>query len=639
NDPSRFTAYLLAALQQIDPRFGRSAQAMLQSPQPPPPDALITVLINDIASVAQPFVLVLDDYHVLHSLPIHQLLAFLLDHQPAHMHLVLASREDPPLPLSRLRVRAQIAEIRQVDLQFTAQEAAAFLRETMALSISDAHLDALYQRTEGWIAGLQLAALSIQKSPDVEQLVRSFASSNRYVLDYLIEEVVQQQSAEIQDFMQKTSVLERLTAPLCDAVTDRTDSQEVLLALERANLFLMPLDVSRQWYRYHGLFVDLLRHRLQVASPEMAADLHRRASEWYESEGYPGDAIHHALSACDWDRAASLIHSASGEMMQRGELVTLMGWCQAIPEDEMCARPDLCLEYCWVLILTGQLDGAEKYLAQLQRLAQRVPTLLGAVRAAQVHISRGRGQDEQAIELAEQALDLLPEDDLNGRSVVNVNLGIAYWETGQLSLAEKALTEAVRAAQASGNHYAGLVALGFLGAVQASWGNLHRAAEMYRQAIQVGQNMPPVALDHNQLGELLYEWNDLEASHHHIQRGFEMTKRSGNLEIASGGYRTLARLQYAQGDDAALNETMADIEQMVQGHDLAPLTRSRLASFFVEIALRQEDLDTAVRWAGQVTEEADASPYYPHLGLTPARILIAQGNKAEAAALLDACAH
>ena len=639
NDPSRFTAYLLAALQQIDPRIGQSAQAMLQSPQPPPAEALITVTINDMASAEQPFVLILDDYHVLHSLPIHQLLSFLLDHQPAHVHLVLASREDPPLPLSRLRARAQVAEIRQADLQFTAQETAAFLRETMSLSLSDAHLDALYQRTEGWIAGLQLAALSVQNSPDVDKLVDSFASSNRYVLDYLIEEVVQQQAAEIQGFMQETSVLERLSAPLCDAVTGREDSQQRLLALERGNLFLVPLDTSRQWYRYHRLFVDLLRHRLQTAAPQKASELHRRASDWYNGAGYPGDAIHHALAARDWERAAELVTSASGDMMQRGELVTLMGWCQAIPEDEMCARPSLCIEYCWALILTGQLDAAEQYLAQLEQMGQHAPTLLGSVRAAQVQIARGRGQDERTIELAEEALSLLDEDDLNGRSVVNVNLGIAYWEGGQLAQAEKALTETVRTAQASGNHYAGLVAVGFLGAVQASWGNLHRAADMYRQGIQSGQNMPPVALDHNQLGELLYEWNDLEASQHHIQRGLDMTQRSANLEIASGGYRTLARLQCARGEDAALQETMAQIQQMVHGRDLAPQTRSRLASFFVEIALRQGDLHTAVRWAEQATEAADASPYYPHLGLTPARILIAQGHKRDAAALLATCAQ
>ena len=259
---------------------------MLRAPQPPPPEAPLTALINDIAATTQPFFLALDDYHVIHTLPIHQQLAFLLEHQPSHMHLIVATREDPPLSLSRLRARAQVVEIRHPDLKFTEPEAADFLRRTMGVDLSDANLAALHQRTEGWIAGLQLAALSLQKTDDVERLVQSFASSHRYVLDYMIEEVFQRQSDDVQDFLLKTCILDRLTAALCDAVVERDDSRQVLLDLEQANLFLVSLDESRQWYRYHRLFGDLLRHRLEAKSPEIAPALHRRASQWYEDAGF-----------------------------------------------------------------------------------------------------------------------------------------------------------------------------------------------------------------------------------------------------------------------------------------------------------------------------------------------------------------
>lgn len=287
NDFTRFLAYFLAALQGVNPDIGQAAQVMLQAPQPPPPEAVLTSLLNDVASTADTFVLVLDDYHLIQTLPIHQQLAFWLEHQPPQMHLVIATREDPPLPLSRLRARGQIADIRQADLLFTVEETSDFLRRAMALELAPGDVAALQERTEGWIAGLQLAALSLQGRDDAHQVVESFTGSHRYILDYLIEEVFQRQPRDVQDFLVKTSILDRLSAPLCDAVTERDDSCDVLLRLDKGNLFLVRLDQSRQWYRYHRLFRDLLRTQGQATA---WAPLHLGAARWYAQHGFLDEA-------------------------------------------------------------------------------------------------------------------------------------------------------------------------------------------------------------------------------------------------------------------------------------------------------------------------------------------------------------
>jgi LuxR family maltose regulon positive regulatory protein len=650
NDPVRFLAYLVAALQGVDSNIGRSVQAMLQSPQPPLPEALLTSLINDIAAASQPFALVLDDYHLIQALPIHQQLAFLLDHQPSQMHLVIASREDPPLPLSRLRARAQMVEIRQADLTFTAAEARAFLHQTMGLELSPGDVAALQRRTEGWIAGLQLVALSLRGSDDVQQLVGSFAGSHRYILDYLIEEVFERQPRHVQDFLLKASILDRFTASLCDAVcigaggaaAGGGGSREILLALDRANLFIVRLDESREWYRLHRLFADLLRQQLRRRETEASlAELHRRASRWYEAEGFHGDAVKHALAASDWGRAAALIRDTEDTMLRRGEVVTLLGWLQALPPEALRRHPQLYMSYSWALILTGQLDAAESTLAEAEKAARasggrdEQTALLGDIVAAQAFIARTRGDDARTIEFSQRALSLLPQENLAGRSIVAVNLGIAHWSSGHLTEAEQALREAEDAAQRSRNHYARLTALGFLGAVEAAQGRLHQAAGWLRQAIQAGGGSPPTALAYDTLSALLYEWNDLKAAAEQLERGIELGARSGNVEIQIGGYRHLARLRQAQGDPSAALDALQQAHQLAREKDISPLMRARNAACHVQIALAQDDLPTAARWAERVTEDADGSPFYPLLGLTPARLLLAQDEEAAAAEQLE----
>lgn len=644
SDPARFFTYLVAALQTIDPGIGRAVQAMLRAPQSPPQQALLTSLVNDISTTPTPFALVLDDYHLIRALPIHQQLRFLLEHLPPSMHLVIVSREDPPLPLSRLRARGQMVEIRQDDLRFTTDEAADFLLRVIGLELPAADIAALHRRTEGWIAGLQLAALSLRGRGDVRRFVDSLTGSHRYILDYLMEEVFQQQSADVQDFLLKTSILDRFTAPLGNAVTQREDSRGILLTLEQANLFIVPLDDSRQWYRFHRLFADLLREQLRRVEMDVPiSELHRRASRWYEAEGLQNDAVSHALAASDWRRAAGLILEVEEAMLRRGEVVTLLGWLRALPDEALRRHPKLYMSYSWALILTGQLDDAESTLIDAERVAQdvgerdRQMALMADVISAQAFIARTRGDDARTIELSQRALSLLPEESLAGRAVVAVNLGIAHWSSGHLAEAERALLEAEQAARHSRNHYARLTALGFLGAVQGAQGRLHEAEAWLRQAIQAGGGSPPTALAHDTLGALLYEWDDLEAASNHVKRGIELGARSGNVETQIGGYRILARLRQGQGDSRGALEAIEHAHNLAREKDVSSLMRARNAACHVQIALAQGDLPTALHWADRVTEPADGSRFHPLLGLTSTRLHLAQREKAAAAEKLEDC--
>ena len=637
-DPARFFTYLIAALRQIDPAIGRGTQAMMQSPQPPPPEALLTSLINEIASVSSPFALVLDDYHLIDTPPVHQQLAFLLEHQPPQMHLVLITREDPLLPLSRLRARGQIVEIRQADLQFTTEETADFMRRVAQTELAPDDLAALQQRTEGWIAGLQLLALSLRGHADVKQWVESFTGSNRYVLDYLMDEVFQRQPADVQDFLLKTSILDRLTAPLCDAVVDRGNSRDMLCALEQANLFIIPLDQTREWYRYHHLFVDLLHHRLHVESGHTVNQLHRRASQWYAANGFRADAIRHALAASDWERAADLLLRIGSDMLKRGEVVTLLNWYRALPEDFVHARPRLCYEYSWPLILAAQLDPAEFCLQQAEQAAQNDPVFLGEIAAAQAYIARVRGNGRRVVELSQRALALLPQDDWGSRSIVAMNLGMTYWYVGHLAGAQQMLTEAREAAHRSENNYVEATANVFLCRIEAARGKLHRAADAYRQVIDESGQLPVAALGQVDLARLLYEWNDLEAAAHLAQGGIEFSRRSGNVEVLLASYRTLALIKQAQGDISAAQAAIQESSRLAEQPGLSPSAHWYALGYHALIALLGNDLDTAAQLIEQfpALDRVETLPDYLVLSSAQAQWLLRQGQRAACAELLTA---
>ena len=357
SDPARFLQYLVAALRTVVPELGQTAAAALQSPQPPPAQAILTPLLNEIAAVPEPFMLVLDDYHEVDAQPVDELLTFLLEHLPPQLHLVITTRENPSLPLPRLRVRGQLTELRAADLRFTVEETAVFLNQIMGLNLAAADIAALEGRTEGWIAGLQLASLSLQgHRADTADFIRSFTGSHRFVLDYLVEEVLQQQPGEVQEFLLKTAVLNELSGPLCDALTGDANGQDILEALERANLFLVPLDNERRWYRYHHLFADLLRQQLRQSTTEDGVTaLHVRASAWFEANGRELEAFQHAAAAGDVARAARLIEGEGLPLYFRGEAIPVRQWLESLPEAEFKARPSLWVTYASVLTMTGRL--------------------------------------------------------------------------------------------------------------------------------------------------------------------------------------------------------------------------------------------------------------------------------------------
>jgi LuxR family maltose regulon positive regulatory protein len=636
NDPTRFLFYIIAALQKIDEHIGKKTGAMLQSGQPLPPEIVMTSLINEIANISEPFILILDDYHVIEALPIHQHLEFLVDHQPAQMHLVIITREDPPLPVARLRARGQIIEIRQNDLRFSLDESTDFLNQVMGLNLAPSQIVALEHRTEGWIAGLQLAALSMRSRDDISGFIQAFTGSSHYVLDYLIEEVFKQQPADIQDFLLKTSILDRLSGPLCDAVTNRTNSRTLLEHLEHANLFIIPLDQSCNWYRYHQLFADLLRQRLNASESYSQKELHQQASQWFQREGLLSEAIQHALAAMDWETAAEMIQDNAVQMLGVGELMTLIHWIKALPNSVIYNRPELCQNYGWALTLTGQLDTAEIYLQQAENLAQNDETLLGPILVARAYHLRVRGDVSQAIDYARRALSILPQSDALSRGLAALTLGLAYWNRGDFQESERAFLEVDRAAQLSGNHYARMTALTYLGNIQAVFGHLHRAAELCQQVIQLGGQSPPVAPAHIELASLFYEWNRLDSAIEQVQIGIEQSQRTGNPLILADGYRILAIIHQARGEPEAALSTLTLVDQLVNSHQVSPLARYRIAVCHVQIALAQDNLTSAQFWAEQLAEPTDTSLFDPCLGLTPIRILLAhQANKAAAERLIE----
>ncbi len=348
NDPSRFLSYIIIALSQakgIDPAFGKATLGMLQSPQPPPSDAILTSLINELAEITDNFILVLDDYHLIESQPIHDALTFLLEHLPPQMHLVFVTREDPQLPLARLRSQDRLTELRAADLRFTPSEAAEFLNQVMGLDLSAEDIANLETRTEGWIVGLQMAALSMQGRSDTASFIQAFTGSHHFVLDYLVEEVLQRQTERVRSFLLQTSLLDRLSGSLCDAVTGQEDGRGMLKTLEGGNLFVIPLDDKREWYRYHHLFADVLQVRLMEQQPNQVATLHQHASEWYEQKDIPSLAIHHALAAEDFERAAGLAELAWPAMSGSFQSIEWIGWVKELPDEVVRARPVLCVGY------------------------------------------------------------------------------------------------------------------------------------------------------------------------------------------------------------------------------------------------------------------------------------------------------
>ena len=657
NDPARFWRHAIAALDQVRPGIGERVTPLLGPPAPQSFDALVTALINELAEPGPDDVrLVLDDYHTIGAQPVHTSLEFLLEHRPPGLDLVLASRSDPPLSLARLRARGQLTELRAADLRFTAGEAASLLQQVASGQVlPDAVVTALASRTEGWAAGLQLAALSLRGQPDVDGFVAAFTGSHRYVLDYLAEEVLERQPAQLRTFLLETSVLDRLSGSLCDAVTGRPGSQALLEQTERDGLFLVPLDEVRGWWRYHHLFADLLRARLEQ-EPGQAAELHRRAAAWYEEHGLPDDAIRHAAGAGEMARAARLIERHFDTVYSlQGEGATIQRWLSALPHDLVWSRPRLLLAQAQVAATGGRLDEVEPLLEAAERVSASVagepfePTVGPAgsllvnipahIALHRSYLAQLRGDAEGTAAFARQALGELHQGEWLLNSTIQGFLAVAEWLRGRLAEAERAFVSSLAGWQETDQLTVTVWAAYSLAHVQRSRGRLDAAARTSQRMLDItgnpgGRARPAAGLAHVSLAEVAYQRDELDSALSHVSQGIPLCRQWVYALPLASGLVTLAWVRQATGDAAGAMAAMSEAGQVAPGAagllNPVPAQRARLL-------LAQGETGAAARWADEIGLEPQDEPRYPDEPgyLVLARVLLAQDEPGQALSLLD----
>ncbi len=646
NDPARFLTYFVAALQTIATSIGKGVLGVLQSPQPPPIESILTALLNEIAAVRDNFVLVLDDYHVIDSKPIDGALAFLLEHLPPQMHLVITTREDPDLSLARLRAQDQLTELRVTDLRFTPSEAAEFLNQVMGLNLTTEDINALETRTEGWIAGLQLAAIalrgpiSMQGHKDAAGFIKSFTGSHHFVMDYLVEEVLGQQSESVQNFLLRTSILNRLCGPLCEAVLldPSASGQKTLEYVINANLFIVPLDNERRWYRYHHLFADLLRQRLHKSAAASTGDaesrvneLHIRASQWYEDNRLELEAFHHAVAANDVERAARLVEGNGLPLIFRGVVTPVLNWLESLPTTVLDNRPSLWVIYASALMIVTQLSAVEQKLQSAETALQnaelddKTKDLIGHVAAIRAAIAMGQYQVETIIAQSHRALEYLHPNNLPGRTSAIFTLGYAHQLQGNRVAARQAYTEALSISQKIGHNVNALTATIGLGNIQEAENQLHLAVETYRRVLQVlGEPPLPIASEaHLGLARIFYEWNDMETAERHARQSIQLARQMENTDRFIVSEMLLARLKLAQRDVISASALLAQANQSVTQYSFW-LRTPEVIAIQTLILLRQGNLTAAAHLAQ--THE---------LPLAQARVHLAQGDTSTALALLE----
>ena len=659
NDPARFWRHAAAAVDRVRPGVAERLAPLLGPPAPPSFDGLAAALSNELAQASDRVLLVLDDYHLVEGQPVHASVRFLLEHRPPALHLLLASRADPPLPLARLRARGQLAEVRAADLRFSTEEAAAMLREAVGpeAPLPDAAVAALASRTEGWAAGLQLAGLSLRGQADVAGFVAAFSGSHRYVLDYLTEEVLERQPEPVRRFLLETSVLERLSGPLCDAVVGRDDGQRLLERVEQANLFLVPLDEVRGWWRYHHLFADLLRARLQRADPGRVPELHRAAAAWFERHGPAGDAVQHAVAAGEAAWAARLVERHGDEVLLRSEGATLERWLAALPAEVVASRPRLLLAQAILALVGGRveavqapLDAAERAFAEaadepFEPSVGQAASLLANVPAA-ITIGRGylaelQGDTERAVMFDRRVPAQIGGGDWMLDALGRLHLAVAEWLRGRLPEAERAATASIDLWRAAEAQFLAVRGYEVLGRVQRAQGRLDAALQTYREALALaagpgGPALPAAGIAHVGLAEVAYQRGDLDAALEHAGEGVGLCRHLTYTQALATGLATLAWARQAGGDPAGALEAMGEAERVAASPGVpnllnpVPAQRARLL-------LAQGDLAGAARWTERLGLGPDDRPSYAsepeHLML--ARVLVAQGRPGEALGLLE----
>jgi LuxR family maltose regulon positive regulatory protein len=655
NDVVRFLHYLMAAIQTIAQEIGQGTTVSLERGRQPPPETFLAPVLNQLAASDNDLSLVLDDYHVIEVEPVHSAVTYLLDRAPPNLHLILATRADPPLPLSRLRGRGQLVELRAADLAFKAQEAAEFLQNVVDLELPAQDIATLMSRTEGWPAGLRMAAISLKDHDDPAGFVRMFGADDRHVVDYMVDEVLTRQPEDVRRFLLDTSILERLTGPLCEAVLGEGEiqGQTMIKNLEAANLFLLPLDDKRIWYRYHRLFADLLRERLRGMDSERPALLHRRASAWYIQQGelsgssvIISDAVHHALLGGDLASAAELIEAEAESTLMRGELETFLRWVERLPESVLSDRPRLrVLQSLVGLICSRPLEEVNYH---LDRAIQVDPQGVYAGEVATVRAMQAtlRGDGKATAQLSEEALSSLPEESQFLRTLLIDNLGIAYLMMGNFPAAIEALEQAARMGERTGNILAAAGAWGNIAGLHFSAGHLHQAVEIFERVLDqttdsTGQRLPAAGKALLGLGQVYREWSDFETAKRLTHEAITCFEQLGDMGTIIG-YLTLATIHLESGDIHVARQYLEEAEHLAIASDSTELDDRLVHALWAHMALAEGDTGAAQHWIENVRSRTiDESFYHLHEleQTTLARMLLGTGQPEDALELLVRIQH
>jgi LuxR family maltose regulon positive regulatory protein len=663
NQPTTFWSYVIAALQTVAPSVGATSLSLLRAPQPPPIESVLATLVNELAATSTRMVLVLDDYHLIDAQEIHEGVAFLLEHLPPHVHMVIATRADPGFPLARLRARGELAEIRAGDLRFTADEAVVYLNEVMGLDLEAPDVAALEARTEGWIAALQLAALSMQGRKDAAEFIAGFAGDDRYIVDYLVEEVLQRQAEPVRQFLLRTSILARLSGPSSDAVTREGGGKAMLEQLDRRNLFLVPLDDRREWYRYHHLFADVLLARLMDEQSDIVPELHRRASTWHERQGEPPEAIRHALAAGDVEHAAELMERAMPAMRSSRQETAMLGWLRALPDELIASRPVLSVHYAGLLLDSGQLEGAEARLRDaelwLNRTAdadgrrraasgarivadeaevRRLPGAIAVYRAAQAHL---RGDVASTMAYAARALELVGHDDHLGRGSAAGLLALAHWTNGALEAAHDAWADAMTSLEAAG-HLADAVSCAIaLADIRIEQGRLREAMVTYERGLHLATEHRSTAVRgsadmHVGMSGRFLERDGLDAAVQHLVISKELGEHLGSRQNPYRWCVAMAGIRAVEGDPAGALALLDEADRLYVA-DFYPRVRP-IAALRTRVWIDQGRLGEGRGWVRAEGLSADDDLDYVHAfeHVTLVRLLLAESRRDPAGQSLNA---
>jgi len=645
NSPRQFLIYLLTALQQVQKEIGQSVERTLQASELPALEAMIKSLLSEWSADMVDTLLVLDDYHVITNMVIHEALNTILTYLPPRLHLVILTRADPPLPLARLRVRNHLTELRASDLRFSVDETAAFLSQTMGLTLSQEQAASLEVRTEGWVAGLQLAGLSMQGREDVEEFITAFTGSHHYIVDYLVEDVLNRQSELVKEFLLKTSILEQMSASLCNALTKDANSQSMLEELERTNLFVVSLDNERNWYRYHHLFADVLRKHLKTQLPQIVQELHHRASDWYQLNGQSAEAFSHAMLGEDSTRALDIVEENAWKMVLHGELAILQDWVRSLPAEMISKRPWLCIHYAWALLFSGEADSAEKQLQSAEACfgknqATDMPIeIQGHSLAIRAWISYQGGNLEQAVAMSRQAIEFIPEMDPAVRCLLAGILGQGCVAENDFVEAARHYTDMVRMAYASGNVMMEVAAQCALGWLKETMGKLQDAETIYQAAIEraVQFNSPSVGQAYLNLANVYYERNELDLAKQNGQKAIESARTWGHVDALATGYLYMARITHAQNDEVNANANLSEMENTIRGHVLEPPTLILLEALSARLSLIQGNHGAAHQWVKEqdLTIDDPINFFNEVQYLTWAQLLLAENQLDSVVPLLE----